>query len=727
MSARLESTMSWWWAVVLSLSLVTGFSAQAGNFALLVGVTNYPNLDSAWALRGGVNDVARLAKTLERFGFGAQDITLLSSDRPNALPTRQRILDEFQRLAARAGPGDQVVIHFSGHGSQQPAKPGSDEPDGLREIFLPCDVRRWNGEKGAVENAIVDDEIGQALDAIRSRGAFVWLLADYCHAGTLIRAGSENGEVTRRVPPEALVPREALDQARRSADQRGAPAVGASPSRGARARLSATSHGGLVAFFACQPDETTPEKSLPLPGDDCHGLFTFTLVEALERARSPLTYRELAEQVYIAYRAEGRRGPTPMVEGVDMDRQVLGQSRWPERPRLLLRQQRTGALPEVNAGRSFGLGANSVLKVFPPAGAPDGEKLLGYVRVVAAGLFVSTVEPISHSGVAALSRANLIEGSRCEVAFVAGGDVRLRFALQTQGKMSTNTMIPQAGNGPAFLESALAWVLHEAVASNLWQRVNDPAQVDWFLLWREGSDEVLLEPASGWALSEAGAGEAAQVPRPFRVPCEAGAFRETLVSSLIRIARATTLARLAQLGGAASADSLADIRCEMRRHRDAADLSGEVVSYGPNGRRLRAGQLVSFLVHNQGRTDLDITLLNIDGALGIEALNEGLANNRVKAGQRLTTRKFTVTADHPGPEQIVVIALLANPNAPVDFSYLAQSPLSRDRRGPARAEALTPLGRFLNAMTGEGPWRGPSTEPAPEHYTIRTLPWITEP
>ena len=33
----------------------------------------------------------------------------------------------------------------------------------------------------------MDDEIGGALDAIRDKGAFVWVIFDNCHSGTATR------------------------------------------------------------------------------------------------------------------------------------------------------------------------------------------------------------------------------------------------------------------------------------------------------------------------------------------------------------------------------------------------------------------------------------------------------------------------------------------------------------------------------------------------------------
>ena len=63
-------------------------------------------------------------------------------------------------------------------------------------------------------------------------------------------------------------------------------------------RRATACRASLVAFYAAQPFETTPE--LPLPEGVSHvkehyfGLLSFTLLQTLEQRQAPITYRELA-------------------------------------------------------------------------------------------------------------------------------------------------------------------------------------------------------------------------------------------------------------------------------------------------------------------------------------------------------------------------------------------------------------------------------------------------
>ena len=156
------------------------------------------------------------------YGFDAEGITTLVgwSDDPATRPTRSNIAEEFKRLAEVTREGDRVVIYLAGHGSQQPSvgDPNDPEPDGFDEIFLPADVIGWDGKKQDVVNAITDDELRAWLTAIRDSGAFVWVIIDACHSGTMTRGAPAERE--RRVPPSVLVPTEVLTEAQNVAARR---------------------------------------------------------------------------------------------------------------------------------------------------------------------------------------------------------------------------------------------------------------------------------------------------------------------------------------------------------------------------------------------------------------------------------------------------------------------------------------------------------------------------
>ncbi|MFM7221376.1 MAG: caspase family protein [Nodosilinea sp.] len=102
------------------------------KLALLIGINQYPEtaLDTVSnpdaGLRGCETDVALQRELLiHRFGFQASAILTLT----NQQATRAAILEAIaQHLVAQARPGDVVLLHFSGYGSQVQLQTDPDQP-----------------------------------------------------------------------------------------------------------------------------------------------------------------------------------------------------------------------------------------------------------------------------------------------------------------------------------------------------------------------------------------------------------------------------------------------------------------------------------------------------------------------------------------------------------------------------------------------------------------------
>lgn len=90
--------------------------------ALLVGC-NYPG--TKVELHGCANDVKRMKNTLiTRFGFDEEDIlVLLDTDRSGMQPTGANIRNCLAKMIAGIRPGDVMVFHYSGHGTQVREEP----------------------------------------------------------------------------------------------------------------------------------------------------------------------------------------------------------------------------------------------------------------------------------------------------------------------------------------------------------------------------------------------------------------------------------------------------------------------------------------------------------------------------------------------------------------------------------------------------------------------------
>jgi len=263
---------------------------------LFVGIAVYDDPDIAKSpLVGARNDAIVMAEMLQRRGAKPADIMLLIGDAPalpglrdrsttlpvRAKPTRAAIFAALKQLADTTRPGDQVMVVFSGHGMQQPETVAGNEPDGKDELFLPADSGTWyapvSGRK--IDRAIIDDEIGVALDAIRAKGGNVFFVADFCHSGDSTRSGgpraagmNKNKPTLGGSPPDP------------------GPAFESSKAKGQK--------GDYVAFFAVPADIQAGQRAAPYWERDPYpqgALTAYTLVALGDPAIR--TYAELFRRV----------------------------------------------------------------------------------------------------------------------------------------------------------------------------------------------------------------------------------------------------------------------------------------------------------------------------------------------------------------------------------------------------------------------------------------------
>ena len=163
----------------LPFSGLRGTQSSSRKLALLVGINAYPAESHLPALDGCLTDVELQRHLLiYRFGFNPKDILTLT----DAHATRQGILEAFEEhLIQQAKPGDAVVFHYSGHGSQI-ADPDFDHPDGLNSTLVPVDSSR---PAKADAGGIVQDITGHTLFLLMAalKTDFVTVVLDCCYSG----------------------------------------------------------------------------------------------------------------------------------------------------------------------------------------------------------------------------------------------------------------------------------------------------------------------------------------------------------------------------------------------------------------------------------------------------------------------------------------------------------------------------------------------------------------
>ncbi len=134
--------------------------------ALLVGI-NYVGTSNQ--LKGCVNDSHNMQVFLSEKGF--TDIRLVL----DAEATTAGIIDALNWLITDAAPGDVIVFHYSGHGSQLPSK---NEPDGFEEIICPINLN-W------IDKVITDATLRDIFNKVPN-GVNTTVILDCCHSGTML-------------------------------------------------------------------------------------------------------------------------------------------------------------------------------------------------------------------------------------------------------------------------------------------------------------------------------------------------------------------------------------------------------------------------------------------------------------------------------------------------------------------------------------------------------------
>jgi hypothetical protein len=712
-------------ALALALLAPAHASAAPGRHALLVGVTDYPQLDRSLWLDGGANDVLLMERLLrEKFSFPRENIVILSEAEGrrdgSRAPTRRHIERECLRLAKLAQEGDRVVVFLSGHGSLQPEKEGLPDPspDGLERIFLPRDASRWTRTDGAV-NAISGRELGEWLRPVPLRKALLWVIVDTCHSGQMLRGVNER---VRQVDAQRGlgVPRQVMDNARQRARRAAERPTAASAFVGRLAHLE-----GVALLYACEGHEVTVEKNFPPESDSGrpYGLMTWTLNRILASASAPLTYRELTRRIQNEYAAMDRTFPTPLIEGRGRDRTVLQSKKLNRLPIVLSRRD---DVLTVNAGQLHGLTAGSVLAVYPPAGQ-KGERR-GYVRIRRVEATRAQVAPWAPAGRPAARAEDLI-GGRCELAVIDFGDMKLRLAVDRLASRPREEAAEDRRQLQRDLDD-LARDLHALarLPDSPFVLVASQQQAEWLVRLAGGKAYLVRSAEFEDGRAPDGVPAAARQKALQRLlgPFERGAQGTALLrEGLARIARAANLLKLAARPAGeivrGSADEAPRARVEVVR------LGGkpEAPSSDPIP-RFCAGDRVELRVSNTGRVPIDVTVLYVDSQFGIEALFPLAEHNRLSPGSTVRVPPVDVKGHTSGREHVVLVAVRARELEPVDFVSLAQPSLQRavttDRsRGGSRGLG-SPLGRLLQkALYRSGKTRGMSA-PEAEDYFLQLVP-----
>lgn len=174
--------------------------------ALVIGLGKQQ--DSSWRKIHGDEDTYYVAQSLTACGY--TDIQTLRNEQA----TKQGIVRAFVQLASKCKKGDEVYVHYSGHGQLMTDLDGD---EALRsnahhaqwdEAWVPYDAYMHYCDKDMGEKHLSDDEVASFLDAIRTKignKGKLTVVVDACHSGDATYGEAE--ECIRGVDATFNIPR----------------------------------------------------------------------------------------------------------------------------------------------------------------------------------------------------------------------------------------------------------------------------------------------------------------------------------------------------------------------------------------------------------------------------------------------------------------------------------------------------------------------------------------
>lgn len=710
--------------------------AVAEQSAILVGVSHYDAEAGISNLEGPMNDVPLMYDVLSEIGFDSITVLADGVDIDGAgVPTRANIDAAFADAIAGVEKDDLVMLYLSGHGTRQHDLNG-DEADGYDEVFLPADVMKasTSTSEQTIPNALVDDDIGAFIDAVRMKGGDVWLIMDSCFSATGSRAPN-TAMRGRRVVPSALGissgPREV--SARETPEPR--------PDLGPDA-------GGFVAFYAAQAFEEAKEFNFASDDDEegepqWYGLFTAKLADRL-RTSSNVSYRQLFEAVLDDMNDAGLIGTralqTPYREGTLLD-EGIGLAEGVRQYQVIPSER------QVAAGTIQGVTTGSVLAVFADATAGDDERI-GYVQVRRARALSSHIFAVGEDCIGNDSEALCPQLARDQTGFLRNARYArlVAPAIELVLKLSEPVLLDEA---PKEADNAELYEALQAIAAMTPEELGTQIELD-------ASDydlSVGFKDGRIWISDAAGFSDGA-LPSNIAWPqsSNTAAYLDDLAELLRKAAKAQNLIKLAEslsdqagygrplvtVQGALapsdsallfSPDAIVDDPSYSPQFECEDAMTGNMGILDPSAFVKQCDRIRFELKATGIRTAIDVNRIYIDANFGIHVDHERFEGPVID--DRL--EDLIMCSECPGPDGLVVsagpetvlfVTAEAEPNqSPLDLSQLAQEGVPSASRGKSTAWGNEALDVFMSFAAPGGKTRSALSGAMPESIEVQVFNW----
>jgi len=169
-------------------------AAVAKDFALLVGVSDYPDLPS---LEGPQYDVEAISASLQDvWAFPQENITLLQDTEA----TKDRILNTLDNLYQNSQADDNIFIYFSGHGTSYFDLRVNAPLPHTTGAFIPYDHFADENDAAILSEKLIigSRDLRPRLEKFDQGGRHLFVALDACYSGSTVRGGlSSNALPTR--------------------------------------------------------------------------------------------------------------------------------------------------------------------------------------------------------------------------------------------------------------------------------------------------------------------------------------------------------------------------------------------------------------------------------------------------------------------------------------------------------------------------------------------------
>lgn len=333
--------------------------------ALLIGIDYYKPNRLYKSLKGAVRDINLVgtflretlklpAERIHRLTSPNQEDTALLAARSaqEQEPTYANIVNTFKDITESAQSGEQVYIHYSGHGGRATSiYPFKQEPND--EGIVPMDI--GDTEEGRY---LRDVEMTTLLKRMTDKGLVVTMILDSCHSGGATRGDAEirsagETDTAQRSSQSLVATPEELEQ--NWLDLTRNRAIGAAGLPQSRE---------YVLLAACRPNEYAYEYAVN-GGTERNGALTYWMIDTLTSVATsgqPLTYKLLHDRVNAQIQSKFPQ-QMPMILG-ESSRLVFGSETW-STPFTVAVIRVSDTQITLNAGQAQGLSKGTRFSIYP--------------------------------------------------------------------------------------------------------------------------------------------------------------------------------------------------------------------------------------------------------------------------------------------------------------------------------------------------------------------------